>query len=170
MKKRFLGILALALVFTGCSFNIPGLDSDTDTAGNMDSLFANEEEIDAGSDSATKSVSSSDNVADDSSSKAATKERNGAPGSDNVVSDKPVGIFSREYTEEIEGQEVKQICSVTFNEDGTGSFTRQDTVKITWADGKITTEGGETYEYEFKPSTDVLRIKEEFGWEDYCKK
>ena len=58
----------------------------------------------------------------------------------------------------------------TFNEDGTGSLTFQDTVKITWADGKITTEGGDTYEYEYKASTDVLRIKEESGWEDYCKK
>ncbi|SFU64299.1 hypothetical protein [Butyrivibrio sp. M55] len=169
MKKRIISILALALVFTGCSFN--NSNSDSDTADALASMFADEEDISTGANnSAAKDTSSAAKSADDSSSKAATKERNGAPGSDNVVSDKPVGIYSREYTEEIDGQEVKQIFSVTFNEDGTGSLTLQDTVKITWADGKITTEGGDTYEYEFKPSTDVLRIKEESGWEDYCKK
>ena len=169
MKKRIISILALALVFTGCSFN--NSNSDSDTADALASMFADEEEIDTGANStAAKDTSSVGNAADDSSSKDATKDRIGAPGSDNTVSDKPVGIFSREYTEEIDGQEIKGIYSVTFNEDGTGSLTFQDTVKITWADGKITTEGGDTYEYEYKASTDVLRIKEESGWEDYCKK
>ena len=41
---------------------------------------------------------------------------------------------------------------------------------MTWADGVITTESGDTYEYEYKVDGDVLKIKEESGWQDYNKK
>lgn len=169
MKKRIISILALALVFTGCSFN--NSDSDSDTADALASIFADEKDIDTGADStAAKGTSSANNSADDSSSKAATKDRIGAPGSDNVVGDKPAGIYSRENTEEIDGQETKSIFSVTFKDDGTGSITFQDTINMTWADGVITTESGDTYEYEYKVDGDVLKIKEESGWQDYNKK
>ena len=167
MKKRIISILALALVFTGCSFN--NSDSDSDTADALASIFADEKDIDTGADStAAKGTSSANNSADDSSSKAATKDRIGAPGSDNVVGDKPAGIYSRENTEEIDGQETKSIFSV--KDDGTGSITFQDTINMTWADGVITTESGDTYEYEYKVDGDVLKIKEESGWQDYNKK
>ena len=165
MKKRIISILALALVFTGCSFN--NSDSDSDAAEALASIFSDEKDIDAGAD---KDTASANNVADDSSSKAATNERNGAPGSDNTVGDKPSGIYSREYTEEIEGEETKSTFSVTFKEDGTGSMTFQDTIKMTWADGVITTESGDTYEYEYKADGDTVKIKDEFGWQEYCKK
>ena len=169
MKKRIISILALALVFTGCSFN--NSDSDSDAAEALESIFSDEKDIDTGADStAAKGTSSANNSADDSSSKAATKDRIGAPGSDNVVGDKPAGIYSRENTEEIDGQETKSIFSVTFKDDGTGSITFQDTINMTWADGVITTESGDTYEYEYKVDGDVLKIKEESGWQDYNKK
>ena len=169
MKKKIISFLVLTLVLTGCSFN--NSNSDSDTADALSSIFADEKEIDTGADStAAKDTSTANNAADDSSSKAATKDRIGAPGSDNAISDKPVGIYSREYTDEIDGQEVKSTFSVTFNEDGTGSITFQDTGKMTWDDKVITTESGVTYEYEYKVDGDVLRIKEESGWQDYCKK
>ena len=78
----------------------------------------------------------------------------------------PKGKYSVTKTEELEGEEISYEISYTFNSDGTGVYDGQDTIDFTWNAVNITING-ENKEYE--ANGDSIRIKEDYGWEEYTK-
>ena len=78
-----------------------------------------------------------------------------------------VGVYVKEYTDELDGQEVSFEYSYTFNEDHTGVADVQDTVEFTWNDNKII-EGA--YEYDFTVEDGVLKIERDGIVDEFVKK
>ena len=152
MKKRYLiTALALGMILTGC--NSESVKEDMDT-------FIEEtvEDADVADSEETTDVSDKD----ESTAVEESTETSG----DVSASAGPSGTYTRTYTEEIEGEEISTEFSYTFNADGTGSCTMQDTVPFTW-DDKTITVSGETYEYKLEGNT--LKVDEGFGFNDYTK-
>ena len=168
MKKRIISIMALALVMTGCSFNLPGQEAETDES--LESLLEEDadssEAIDTSANIDTKSSTDSASKED---SKAATSDSSKAEESDSNVSKKPSGTYSRSFTEEIGGEDVTVTYSYTFKEDGTGTADIQDVVPMTWDDTKITV-GDVSFEYKYNAETDTISVKGDSGWEEFLQK
>ena len=168
MKKRIISIMALALVMTGCSFNLPGQEAETDES--LESLLEEDadskEAVDTSANTDTKSSTDS---ASKEESKAADTGSSKAEGSDSSVAKKPSGTYSSSFTEEIGGEDVTVTYSYTFNADGTGVADIQDTVPMTWDDTKITING-ESMEYKYNADTDTVSIKGDAGWSDFTQK
>lgn len=78
-----------------------------------------------------------------------------------------VGVYVKEYTDELDGQEISVEYSYTFNEDHTGVADIQDTVEFTWNDNKII-EGA--YEYDFTVEDGVLKIDRDGFVDEFVKK
>lgn len=78
-----------------------------------------------------------------------------------------VGVYVKEYTDELDGQEVSGEYTYTFNEDHTGVAEIQDTIEFTWNDNKII-EGA--YEYDFTIEDGVLKIERDGIVDEYVKK
>lgn len=78
-----------------------------------------------------------------------------------------VGVYVKEFTEELDGQEISGEYTYTFNEDHTGVADIQDTVEFTWNDSKII-EGA--YEYDFTVEDGVLKIDRDGFVDEYVKK
>ena len=168
MKKRIISIMALALVMTGCSFNLPGQEAETDES--LESLLEEDaDSSDAVDTPATTDTKSSTDSASKEESKAADTGSSKAEGSDSSVAKKPSGTYSNSYTEEIGGEDVTVTYSFTFKDDGTGVADMQDTVPMTWDDTKITV-GDMSFEYKYNADTDTVSIKGDAGWDDYTQK
>lgn len=168
MKKRIISIMALALVMTGCSFNLPGQEAETDES--LESLLEEDaESSDAVDTSANTDTKSSTDSASKEESKAADTGSSKAEGSDSSVAKKPSGIYSKSYTEEMCGEEVTYTYTYTFNPDGTGVANVQDTLPMKWDDTTITI-GDDTFEYKYDPETDTISVKGDSGWEDFLQK
>lgn len=78
-----------------------------------------------------------------------------------------VGVYVKEFTDELDGQEISGEYSYTFNEDHTGVAEIQDTIEFTWNDNKII-EGA--YEYDFTVEDGVLKIERDGLVDEYVKK
>lgn len=163
MKKQIIGMMALALILGGCSFQSTELSEETTVPTENISV-----ESEAGSEA--KEDKTEDSTADVGGEVAAqnSEDSENKESAELVVdSEKPSGTYSRTFTEEIGGTEVECVDSYTFNDDGTGESSRQDTVSFTWDSKHINMDYGDTYEYEF--DGEVLKVKEQFGWEEYTK-
>jgi len=185
MKKRIIAILAFTLVMTGCSFNGADSAEETDEAiesmvaegGDGDSKEASDVTNDSGAsdnkNAVTNATSADSKDTEGTSEKtdgnAADKGDSKSSESESNVSKKPLGIYSRDVYDVLEGKEVHGIYSITFKADGTGSITLQDTNEMTWDDTKISFCDGTGYEYKYDAENDIVKLKEE-NWEEYNKK
>ena len=163
MKKQIIGMMALTLILGGCSFQSTELSEETTVPTENISV-----ESEAGSEA--KEDKTEDSTADVGGEVAAqnSEDSENKESAELVVdSEKPSGTYSRTYTEEIGGTEVERTDTYTFNDDGTGEVSIQDTCSFTWDSKHLNMDYGEVVDYEL--NGDMLKVKEPCGWEEYTK-
>ncbi len=79
------------------------------------------------------------------------------------------GTYTREFKEEIEGQEQTFSDTIVLNADHSGTITFQDTINIIWSSYELI-ETGSDNRYEYTIEGDMLLLKQGEEWIEFQKK
>ncbi len=155
IAKIFAGVMAASLMMfaAGCA-----KQTESTVAGESTIVESVEESTEASEETEAE-------ASEETEAEVAEETEAAEDGEAEVIS--LAGVYAREITEEIDGAEVTAEESYEFNEDGTGAFTAQDTVEITWDAEKIYV--GENA-YEYTVDGDVLKVTADDVVVEYTKK